>query len=400
MPDETTTVDTTQAVLNPFDDANWSDTPISPQQQKEPEIKDSKTVTVPENKPIATPDVTPKPEEKEEIIDASEWLKKEFQVEDINIIKQERDELRKLKDAKPQEIKFANDESERLYNSLLSGDKKIVFDILKKQNEISEIETYDLANLNNAEEVIRLALKYKYPELTNTEISDVYNEQYSKPQKPDKAEYEEEADYKQAVENWQQKCDLIDKKIVRDAKISKPELVKLKSELVFPEIKKEVQQDNKPSPEDLDNAKKYKENFVKSSEDSIKDLNGFSVSVKDKDVDYSVSYDLSNEEKNEISKRVSSFLESGYDANALFYDRWVNDDGTINTKKMVEDLSRMFYGEKASEKFASDAANKRLEIYLKEKKNIKDDTSSNGVGLTAEGEKTDQTKMAEHFFNN
>src|SRR5687767_4510270 len=57
---------------------------------------------------------TPKPDPNEEVLDQKDWLKREFDVDDVAVLKAEREELRKLKEAPAPEIKFENEFSDKL----------------------------------------------------------------------------------------------------------------------------------------------------------------------------------------------------------------------------------------------------------------------------------------------
>jgi len=93
---------------------------------------------------------------------------------------------------------------------------------------------------------------------------------------------------------------------------------------------------------------------------------------------------------------MNEFAKSGLDANALLADRWVNEDGkTLNVERMVKDLSLIYSNEKLSQKLVTDAANKRLELYLKEKKNINlNETVTNGQ-FNPDNKKTQQEALTE-----
>jgi hypothetical protein len=54
----------------------------------------------------------------------------------------------------------------------------------------------------------------------------------------------------------------------------------------------------------------------------------------------------------------------------FLYDRWNNPDGSWNGKQQAEDVYRMLNFEKILQKTASEAANRRLEAYLKEQRNV------------------------------
>ena len=69
--------------------------------------------------------------------------------------------------------------------------------------------------------------------------------------------------------------------------------------------------------------------------------------------------------------KLKQFADSGFNANSLFADRWLDTDGkTLKVEQMIKDLSRLYADDKPIQKLVTDSANKRLEAFLKEKKQI------------------------------
>ena len=61
---------------------------------------------------------------------------------------------------------------------------------------------------------------------------------------------------------------------------------------------------------------------------------------------------------------------------------------------MVKDLSLIYSNEKQSQKLVADAANKRLELYLKEKKNINLNETNNSQ-FVPNGQKNQQEALVD-----
>lgn len=374
-PPATATVETTQSVeqSNPV--------------QQQPEVK----ATEPEKKP----------EVQEEIYDANEYLKNNLGYDNWETAKSEIEQLRKLKEQQSaQEIKFANDDSERLFKALQEGKEDEIFEVISKKKEFERIEKLDISTVENAIDVIRLNLKLKYSDLTAGEIEDMLNEQYAKSEKPKQSIYETDEEYEAKVSEWKQRNEAVDKKLIRDAKIARPDVLKFKSDIVYPNIPaKSVEVKAEPSQEELQVWQKTKDDFRQSAESVIKSFNGFTATVKDKDVDYQVSYDLSNDEKQIIAKAINDFSENGLNTNAIFASRWLNDDNSINASQMVKDLSLILFNEKVQSKFVNDAASKRLEAYLKDKKQVDVNETTVTRGFKPEGEKEEMDKVRDYFFS-
>lgn len=386
----------TAEVNNPFDDSTWN---IHGESKKEEVVAEQ-----PKVEEVKVEEVV-KEEVKEEILEPSAWLKREFGWETPESAKADIEELRKLRtEAKtPEEIKFANDESKRLFESLKEGKEDDVYELLSLKRQFLRAEKLDVTDPKQAVQLLHLNYQLKHKNLEPYEISDLFEENYVKPDKPKQGVTETDEEYEELTQKWQARCDAVDRKIIRDAKIAQPELVKLKSEIVLPDIQKKQEQVieavKEPTQEELQAQRLFKENFLKAANKSVSELNGFTAQVKDKDVDYTVSYTPSVEEKAAVENNMKSFAEQGFNANHLFAQRWVNDDGSVNAKKMAEEFAFLDNREKVLAKVANDAANQRLELYLKSKKNINVNETST-TSTFSPNDKSEQEKMADTFFSN
>lgn len=378
------------SVSQSLQQAVWDDKPF---QSVEPTAQVEKPV-----QEVAPANVPPK--EEEEILDPKDWLKRELEVDDIAIIKAEREEYKKLKEAKPDELKFENEDSKKLHELFRQGKWKEANSIIQKQERIDELYSAEV-NKDTAADIIKLNMELKYPTLTKQQIEFQYKQEYGIPKEPVMKDTEDETEFQERHQAWEETVANIQMKAEIAATMAKPELAAAKSKLVLPDIVSgNANQVTEPTQEELEASKNLKESFLKSVESSINTFNGFNVSVKDKDVDLSASYSLSPEEKAIVGDRLKAFAESGFDANIILADRWVNPDGkSLNVLQMAEDLSRVFAGDKPSQKLASDIANQRLELYLKEKKNINVNGISNGTTFNPE-EKSTTERLQESFWGN
>lgn len=326
----------------------------------------------------------------------NEWWKS-FEYDNEEVAKTE---IQKLKQVKPQEeIKFANDDSKKFFDYLKEGKTDDVYDFLQTQKTLSKLLDGDISE-GNAADIIKFSIKNKYKEFSNADVERKFNKQYAIPKEPvydDVKETEEE--YSVRHNEWKEKVSEIKSDMLLDAKIIKPELEKLKTELVLPDIPTNNPAASKePTQEELEAFKKQQGEFVEATEKFLNNFNGFSVNVKDKDVDYNVSYGTSKEEKDNALTLMKEFAESGFNTNGLFVKEWVNQDGSLNVNRIVEDKMFLQNKEKIIQKVANDAANQRLELYLKEKKVIKIDNSGGkdfGAGVE---QKTKSEQLQEAFW--
>jgi len=339
----TVVLDLTQRLATDF----WGDAPAAAVQtvevKKEEELKSVETVQTEEQKPV----------------DVTELLKTNLGYESWDKAKSDFEELKKFKESSPKVISTEEEKTkfiEDLYKSV--SDRKT----------FERIEKLDLSNVSDAMEIVKLSLKTKHSQLDESEIADMIQEQYQRYSKPVQLDTDTDEDYQAKLDAWKTREESIDRKIIRDAKILKPEIVQLKDKIVIPEIPafgSAVQ----PSQEELEEFAKVQKSFNASAEEQLNSFKGFETLVQDKDVKIPVSFELSKEDKATVQNYVAKFAEN-LNANAVFADRWLNQDGSINSGQVVKDIATLLFNEKAGQKFANDAANQRLELYLKEKKQI------------------------------
>jgi hypothetical protein len=205
--------------------AAWGDTPpATATVETTQEVEETVTTTTVEK-------------ESEEVVNADDYLKQNLGYSNWDEAKKEIEELRKLKESQSaNENKFANQESERLYKAILEGKEDEVYEVLSKKKEFERVEKLDVTNPKDATELIRLNLKMKHPQLDTSEIEDMIADAYLRYPKPTKDFGIDEEEYEEKLKAWQIREDAIDRKVVRDAKIVKPEVLSLQSKIVIPDI--------------------------------------------------------------------------------------------------------------------------------------------------------------------
>lgn len=308
----------------------------------------------------------------EVVLGNAEWLKKEFEVDSIDIIKQERAELKELRTKTTPSFEFKNEDSRKMAEYLNEGKTDELLSFLDTQKRLDKLLKADLSDKNVAAELVKFGIQKDNPTLSAEDVDFLFNQKYSTPLKPIKGEMEEDTEFDARMDNWKAQVNSIERGLVIEAKMAQPKMAQLKSELILPTIQKDANvQAKQPTQEDLAAAKQVQDSFLQIAEQSISGFKGFNVQVKDKDVDYNVSYSPSEDGKKLITGAVKKFAESNFDANAVFAERWINKDGkTLNTDLMIKDLSRIYDAENIDRKFATDSGNKRIEAYLKEKKQV------------------------------
>jgi len=324
-----------------------------------------------------------------------EWYK-EFEWQDETTAKSE---IKKLRETKPQEeLKFANDDSKKFFDYLKEGKEDDVYSYLSQKKTIEKLLSGEVDD-KNAADIIKFSLKNKFSEFTDVDVERKFNRQFGLPKEPSIKIDELDEEFKVRHDEWKEKVSEIKADMLLEAKTIKPDLTKLKSELVLPDIQKnnpEVKRE--PTQEEIAAFTKQKEGFLQATNLFLNEFNGFSTQVKDKDVDYNVSYGASQEEKVLASQIAKEFAESGFDANAIFVKDWLNPDGTLNVQRVIEDKILLATKDKVFHKIANDAANQRLELYLKDKKNIRIDGGGGQDFGANQQNKNESEKLQEQFW--
>jgi len=389
MPETIETVQDTETNLEQADistqlqAAIWEDKPITqPTITTETKVEEVKT------------EVKPEPT-------ANEWWK-DLEFQDADTAKSE---IKRLKEVKQQEeIKFANDDSRKAFEYLKEGKEDELYAHLAKKKTVEKLLTGDVTE-SNAADIIKFSIKNKYTEYSDADVDRRFNKMFGVPKEPSIKSDELDEEFKVRHDEWKEKVEEMKADMLLEAKTIRPDLTKLKTELVLPDISNP----NSPTlkqltPEELAADKKVKEDWTKVATATTADFAGFTTTAKykdgDKDVEIPVSYGLSEDEKKTLVSKLADFANNDFDPYTILKERWVNADGNDNINQVVKDLSWLMYGEKAAQKFATEAANQRLETYLKDKKNIRIDTGAGKDFGAGEDAKSQSEKLQEQFWGN
>lgn len=356
---------------NPFSDGAWKTEPTvlatDPViKEKDEKIKETNPTSDKPNEPEKIPGASPEP------------------------IQNRPDEEKK--DIKPatQDFKFANEESEKVFNLLKEGKKDEVLNILSEQKKLAEVDKLPPAD------IIKLSLQYNNKDFSQSDINDLFEERYVMPEAPVQEDTELDDEFEARVEKHKKEVEKVENRIKRDAKPAITELSKLAKEIVLPDIQTETTKAKEPTQEELEGLKKAKEFFFQDADNAAKSFNGYNTTFKDEEVEIKASYPVTEDEK----KSITPLLESIYTDIPKFLSElgWSDKDGKV-TPKLIEDLHLLQNRDKVFSKLVSEVGNKRHEASIKAIKNIDygGKTKSNG-DLGASPQEL-QNKMAQHFFS-
>ncbi len=340
---------------SPFSNA-WSETPPAPVKEATPAA----------NAPAPAATSTGAPVE-EQIIVPKEWLKKEFDIEDPAILKAEREEYRKLKETpQVQERTFANDQSKLVYEYLLEGKEDEALEIINRKKTIDRLTSGEVTE-QNAADILKMSIKSKYSEFDDKDVERRFNKQYGIPREPVFDEVKEtEDEFNARHEQWKEKVSDIKADLLLDAKVAKTDLLKLKSEIVLPELSKPAAQKEEQSPELLEKAKKIQEEFFNRLDANYAKFEGYSTMVKDESVEIPIAFKVPDEAK----VGIKNMFKEGFDLNGYLDKRWSDESGQQKIEQIISDIYVWENLDKILSGVANDAANKRFAQHLKEASNI------------------------------
>ena len=315
-----------------------------------------------------------------EQFDYNKWVNETFGFENVDVAKSEIENLKKLKAEPPKfEPQFANENSKTIYEYLVEGKEDDVAEVLLNKRQIDKLLKSDLNDADAAEQMVKLSLKQKNKELTDSEVEFMFNQQYSAPEKPIKGYLETDEEYEQELSQWQKQVDNRKMQLSIAAKMAKPEIEKVKQELVLPKLNasnistEELEKQKVLQDQDI---QKKIEAYNKSLEEEFNVFNGFEVKYKDEDVEVPIAFTLSDTDKASLKQDLASI-----DLDKFILNRWFNEDGTPKTRSLMEDMALLKNKDAVLNKMVNETASKVKESIYKRSANISISTSQQTVDL-------------------
>jgi hypothetical protein len=340
------------AGFNPFSDDNApqvqnkvEEAPILNEQQAPPQQEGTKV-----EEPSSAPQTS---------FDPNQFVKERFGFESVE---QAEEEFKRFKEPK-EEFKFQDDMSKTLFDAIKEGKTDDVYQILNQQKKLDKLISNELTP-DLAVDIIKTNIQNKYKDLTSDEVDLLFYDQYFVPSKPEQGYDESDEDYATKVKTWQSQVDYLDKKMMIEAKVIRPELTKLKSELKLPDIYGEAEQEAN-SREELENMQQARSVYEKTLDSDFQSFSGFTVSVKDEDVEIPISFNVAEDERLAMKNSLADF-----DSDSYFGERWFAEDGKPKVQQMMADKYLLENYNKILQKVANEAASQRMLAHLKKTGNI------------------------------
>jgi hypothetical protein len=379
---------TTQVTANDLAKSLWQETPIAINNPSNEEILDKEKGTIAQEN-LGNDNDTPKQTTTE--VDYNAYVKETFGFDNVDVAKQEIENLKKLKDQKPQ-FEFTNEDSKKLYEALVGGKEDDVYSYLAKKKEFERLSNAEV-NENTALDILKLNYKTKNSELTESEVDFLIKKQYSIPKEPIQKDEELDDDFEERKNEWKEKVAEIKQELIINAKLAKKDIEQLKSNIVLPSFE-EQKQSQQIDPKELEQQEKIVKAFQNELESSYKSYQGVSVKAKCEDAEFVINYNPKDDEKLELKEKMSKFDLEGY-----FNPRWLKEDGSINTSKMMDDLYWLENKEAILQKTANESA-AQMSLFIKQKNsNIKlNTTATTQQTFNPDAQKTELQKLADAVF--
>ena len=291
--------------------------------------------------------------------DSNQFLKERFGFESVE---QAEEEFKRFREPK-EEFKFQDDMSKTLFDAIKEGKTDDIYEILNQQKKLDKLILNELTP-DLAVDIIKTNIQNKYKDLTSDEVDLLFYDQYFVPSKPEQAYDDSDEDYATKVKTWQSQVDYLDKKMMIEAKVIRPELTKLKSELKLPDIYGEAQQEAE-SREEVEKMQQARSIYEKTLDSDFQSFSGFTVSVKDEDVEIPISFNVAEEERLAMKNTLADF-----DSDSYFGERWFAEDGKPKVQQMMADKYLLENYNKILQKVANEAASQRMLAHLKKTGNI------------------------------
>ena len=367
--------------FNPFGDES------APQVQ--PKIEES---------PILTnePQTAPPPQEETKVeeqtptqsFDSNQFVKERFGYDSVEQAEQE---FKKLKEQPS--FEFKDDISRTLFDAIKEGKADDVYEILNQQKRLEKLTTSELTP-DLAAEIVKTNIKNKYKDLTPEDVDLLFYDQYFVPSKPEQAYDESDEDYAGKVKTWQSQVDYADKKLMIEAKVIRPELEKLKSEIKLPDIYNEAGMEAESQAE-FEMSQKARSIYEKTLDSEFQSFNGFNVTVKDEDVEIPISFNVGEDEKLAMKNSLNDF-----DSDSYFGERWFAEDGKPKVQQIMADKYLLENYTKILQKVANEAASQKMLAHLKKNGNININQTPTPQGTTPSLNTTaEQERLANWAFS-
>lgn len=364
---------------SPFKENSWAESIPAIVEEKKDETP---TPIITEAKPIIQETKT----DDTEVFDEDKYVKEKWGWDNAESGKKEVEELRERAKA----LDLTNEDSKKVLSYIKEGKTKDLYNFLHQQEEVERLSTSDLSNEKSATELVKFGISNKNKNLSQDEVDFLYNRRFSIPAKPVQDDADTDQEYATKVAQWESKVKDIRTELIIEAKLAQPELQKLKTELVLPDIQKPV--DLEAQQKELRRVEGLAKKYLETLESDYSKFNGYEIKYKDEEVEIPVSFTVPNEDKVALKNELKEF-----DPYAFIDKRWFAEDGTPNITTIMDDITLLRKKEVVLQKMVNEIGSKMREHYIKIKANINVNGSQQGT-LQPDAAKSDLDKQVEFLW--
>jgi len=292
------------------------------------------------------------------------------------------------------QFQFKDDVSKTLFDAIKEGKADDVYEVLNQQKKLEKLINTEL-NYEIAAEIVKTNIKNKHSSLSNEDVDLLFYDQFFVPLKPEQGYDESDDDYAAKVNQWQSQVDYTERRLMIEAKVLKPEIEKLRSEITLPDIYNESGREAESQAE-FEIMQEARSIYERTLDSDFQSFNGFNVSVKDEDVEIPISFNVAEEERLAMKNDLEDF-----DTDLYFENRWFNKEGKPNVQQIMADKYLLENREKIFSKIANEAASQRLLAHLKKNGNININQTPTPQGAKPDlnGIEAERLRMAEWAFS-
>lgn len=322
--------------------------------------------------------------------DPNQFVKERFGFESVE---EAENQFKKLKEQQ-NGFEFKDDVSKTLFDAIKEGKADDVYQVLNQQKRLDKLITAEL-NTELAIEIVKENLKQKHKELNEEEVELLFYDKFFVPLKPEQSFDETDEEYSNKVKAWEAQVDYTEKKLMIEAKMTRSELEKLKSEIKLPDIYNEAGR-NAQYQEEFELMQQARSTYEQTLNSEFQSFNGFNVSVKDEDVEIPIAFNVAEEERLAMKNQLEDF-----DTDTYFENRWFNNDGRPNVQQIMADKYLLENRDKIFSKIANEAASQRLLAHLKKSGNININQTATPQGARPDlnSIEAERQRMAEWAFS-
>ena len=300
------------------------------------------------------------------------------------------DEILKLTEQQvAPEINFANETSKKVFEYLKEGKVDEFMSVYQQQKLLESVDKLD------ADNVLKLKIKYENPELTQEEINEEFESLYGVEQPDIDEDLDDAADIEKAKKKFEREKSAMERLKKKDLKEAKDFLQEKKQEIVLPDIQTSKTQQQEAQGQEVDEVaiKEYRDKYLNSIPKTIDEIVGFESKYKDSELEFNTTYVIDANEKQALKDKMENFTLQDY-----FVPRYINEKGDFDTESIAHDLYVLENFDKIVEAHVSQAVNQAKSMFVKGLKNANFQESVSRS--LPDEQKATQDEMVNYFFGN